>query len=77
MERPKLKRDWIGLKMKSLRQIETRGGIIFPAGMTFEVTGNRGGLRLSAIKVCRRCKMSYRHFVTGVSERDVVIIGKI
>ena len=42
MDKPKLKRDWIGRHVRITRAVETRGGDIFPAGTICEVEKYRG-----------------------------------
>lgn len=39
MKAPRLMRDWIGLKVKLRRNVETKGGEKFAAGTVFKVRG--------------------------------------
>jgi hypothetical protein len=75
MNRPKLKRDWVGLNVRLLAEVETKGGAIFPIGTIMEVTRNFGGLHLTAVRACKECRLAFRHRVSGVSESKVLIIG--
>ena len=71
MKAPKLKKDWVGLKVVTLREIRNRLTII-PAGTECIVEKNYGGLRLST-KPCKCCGVGI--FITKVPEEDVDIIG--
>lgn len=67
---PKLKKDWKGLRVKSLRPLEN-GRANLPAGAMFTVIRNYGGLRLKS-DPCPHC--SIRFFVNKVPESSVEII---
>lgn len=54
-ERPKLKRDWIGLTVKLKRDMRTVRGVIFDAGEVLKVTGYYRGLELETIHTCPHC----------------------
>ena len=72
MKRPKRKRDWEGLKVKLLREVQNSLYNI-PAGTICTVLRNWGGLRLAAPK-CPQCGVSI--FITHIPEGDVVIVGE-
>lgn len=76
MERPKLKRDWVGLIVETLRPLRTKGGNSFRAGTRMLVRYNHGGLHLEAMRVCKKCQLEHYHCINGVSERDVMIVGR-
>jgi hypothetical protein len=70
----KRKSDWVGRKVRLRRQVETRGGTIFPAGEVMVVDRNYGGLHLTAVQACPNCSLMFRHQVKGVSEHDVDLL---
>ena len=70
----KLKRDWIGRKVRLKRQIETRGGIIFKVGEVLEVDSYYRGLELKAIHVCEHCNRGYRATVSRIPIHDVDLV---
>jgi len=70
MNRPKLKKDWVGLKVETLKTLRN-GMIEIPAGTVCEVERNYGGLALKAQK-CEKCGVSV--FINKVPESWVVII---
>ncbi len=72
--KPKLKRDWEGRLVKTLVQVETKGGDIFPAGLIMEVHRNRGGLSLSYVTACLKCRLKHRDFIKGVREFEVELL---
>lgn len=76
MPRPKLKRDWEGLRVRLLKEHETVGGSIFPAGTEMVVTRNFGGLHLSYVEACDKCRLKYRGRIRGIGESQVEIVGK-
>lgn len=70
MKKPKLKRDWIGRKVRTL--VELRSGIAtIPLGAILEVYGNRGGLFLRS-DACPHCGVMVH--VRGVPEWDVEVL---
>lgn len=71
MDRPKLKRDWVGLRVRARRDLKNAHGII-AAGATLVVYGSHGGLKMTADR-CDCC--GYRPSITGVSEDSVDIVG--
>ena len=70
MNRPKLKRDWVGLTVKSLTPLRN-GRYIIPAGTWFKVERNHNGLHLWSLG-CHSCGI--RVFINHVSERAVEIM---
>ena len=70
MERPKLKRDWVGLKVKTLRKNQHHNGSI-PAGTEGIVQRNFGGLDIE-VAPCEHCGKGF--FIRKVPEKDVVLI---
>ena len=73
MIRPKLKRDWIGLIVRTLRPMQTRIGTRLPAGSICTVTDSYGGLRLETSK-CDHCGVQVT--IKDVRESDVEIIER-
>ena len=71
-EQPRLKRDWIGRNVRTLRVIAT-SIVEIPAGTVMEVVGNHGGLDLKA-PACPGCGI--RPFVRKVAAYDVVLLAK-
>ena len=70
MKYPKLKRDWVGLQVRTTVPLKS-GYMEFPEGTILTVIENYGGLRLKGPK-CPHCGVSI--FISGVPERDVVIL---
>ncbi|MDH4179096.1 MAG: hypothetical protein OEV33_01185 [Armatimonadota bacterium] len=70
MKKPRLKRDWIGVTVETLREL-SNGYAKIPAGTRCTVRDNYGGLRLETPK-CGRCGI--RLYMTRVAESDVVIV---
>lgn len=68
---PKLKRDWEGLKVKTLRDIST-SQMIIPTGTICTVERNYGGLFMHSDQ-CELCGVSMK--VIKVLERDVELIS--
>lgn len=71
MEAPRLKRDWVGLKVITLRDMQT-SMIVIPLGTECIVTRNYGGLGLTTSK-CESCGVRMR--INKVPESYVDIIG--
>jgi hypothetical protein len=67
---PKLKRDYAGLRVRLLREIQN-GYIIMPAGAVLEVGGWYGGLELTGPR-CACCGM--RPFMRKVPIADVELL---
>ena len=82
INRPKLARDWIGLRGTNRGQLETQGGIIFPPDTSFEVTGVWRGFRLETVvrcpEGCPHCGILHRHSIRAVKrdELDILSIGQ-
>jgi len=70
MKKPKRKKDWVGLRVRSRKDLRNALGKI-PAGTIFTVNRNYAGLQLES-DPCPHCGV--RFFITKVSERDVTII---
>lgn len=63
------KERWIGAIVRLKRDIETRGGVIFRAGVKMKVMdSNAGGLWL------RTYKRGWWHSVNGIRKFDVVVL---
>jgi len=71
MKRPKLMRDWNGLRVKSLRRL-SNGWAAMPPGTVYTVTHNHGGLHLRS-DPCPECGLEFK--ITKVPLNDVVIVG--
>ncbi len=71
MKKPKLKRDWEGLKVRSLAPL-INGWAEMPAGNIFTVMRNYGGLHLRS-EPCSCCGAKF--FITKVPENAVEIIS--
>jgi hypothetical protein len=67
---PRLKRDWIGRKVRTRREIRNGLGSV-PAGTVMNVTDNRAGLALET-KKCDCCGV--RFYVRRVAEADVDLL---
>ena len=78
INRPKLARDWIGLRVASRNSLETQGGVIFPSGTVFEVTGVWRGFRLETIARCPggcpHCGILHRHNIREVKRHELDIL---
>ncbi|MFQ5647581.1 MAG: hypothetical protein ACE5GM_11695 [bacterium] len=68
--RPKLKRDWEGLKVRSIRAMRN-GQAELPAGTVFTIERNYGGLHLKSAP-CETCGIS---IYIRIPESYVEIIG--
>lgn len=75
MERPKLKREWIGRKVQLLRALRTRTGICFPEGSIMEVIGNKGSLSLRLPDPAPPGQREGRR-IRRVSEADVRLLPR-
>lgn len=73
--RPKLKRDWKGLTVRLVREIQNHDDI-FDAGTLMHVRDNYGGLRLVQITKCDHCGCGEKRWINKVSESDVVIVER-
>jgi hypothetical protein len=69
-EVPKLKRDWIGRKVRTTVELRNGWGVI-PRDTVMTVQGNRSGLELIA-EPCEHCGV--RLSITRVSEYDVLLL---
>lgn len=72
VETPRLKRDWVGRKVRTRRELRNGMGII-PAGTVVTVTSNHSGLSLSTDS-CGSCGV--RVLISKVPERDVDLLPK-
>ncbi len=68
----KNKRDWIGLKVRSLSDL-SNGWCVIPKGTVFTVSRSHGGLRLKS-DPCPCCGVQVK--ISQVKECDVEIIGR-
>lgn len=67
---PKLKRDWIGRKVRT--KVVLRNGVMeIPEGTVLRVTHNHAGLRLVS-DACEHCGV--RVYISKVPESDVVLL---
>lgn len=71
----KLKRDWVGLRVRLLISLRTRGGAVFRRGSVLIVSRNRGGLHLSRLHPGKDGMWQGR-CIRCVHERSVEIIGR-
>lgn len=69
--KPKLKREWVRRYVKLLRQLETNGEVIFPAGEIMKVVRNHQGLTLKGLHFCSLCAKAHRETIAGISENSV------
>lgn len=67
---PKLKRDWIGRKVRARRDLKNHV-VNVPEGAVLEVTDNHGGLSLTT-EQCECCGV--RVFIRKVPEQAVVLL---
>lgn len=70
--RPKLKRDWRGRLVRTLKEMRNGWGVI-PAGTVLTVDENRAGLRLSG-ESCATCGM--QPTINRVREHDITLLPK-
>lgn len=70
MKKPKLKRDWIGRKVRALRAL-SNGNLAIPEGKILTVKRYWKGLTL-VTDGCPNCGV--RLFITRVSEHDVELL---
>jgi len=70
MKKPKRKKDWVGLRVRSRKDLQNSLGKI-PAGTIFTVDRNYAGLYLTS-DPCPHCGV--RFFIIKVPEREVTII---
>jgi hypothetical protein len=70
---PKLKRDWVGRKVRTTREL-INGYVTIPRGTVATVTGNHGGLSLST-DACATCGV--RCHIRKVSEFDVDLLPEL
>ena len=68
--KPRLKRDWIGRKVRTLRELRNYWGMI-PAGTVCAVDDNHSGLRL-ATEPCDHCGVKI--YISRVPESDVELL---
>ena len=59
---------WEGQRVITVREIKTRGGLIFPRGRLCTVKGKRRGLTIEG-EPCKHCGV--RMMVMGVELRDI------
>ena len=71
MKKPKLKRGWEGLRVRTKRELRS-GMYRFPSGTECRVIRNYGGLSLET-ETCKTCGVSV--FITRVPEEAVEILG--
>jgi len=69
--KPRLKRDWIGRKVRTLVELKN-GYVRIPAGTVMTVTYSRAGLSLES-DPCEHCGV--RASVNRVSERGVELLS--
>ena len=69
---PKLKRDWVGLRVRSLVPL-ANGYVRVPAGTLFEVRRNYSGLALLSLP-CGACGV--QAYMSHVPETAVEIVPK-
>ena len=78
INRPKLARDWIGLRVTSREQLETRAGVIFPPGTEFDVVSVWRGFRLETVLQCPagcpHCGILHRHEIREVKRHELDIL---
>lgn len=70
--KPKLKRDWIGLRVRSRHAIQNGLGTV-PAGTMFTVTDSYAGLRMTSDK-CPACGVQF--YVSRVNQASVEIVER-
>jgi len=70
-KKPKLKRDWVGLRVVTKKELKNSYGTI-PRGTSCKVTKNYGGLYITAIP-CEHC--NFEIHMTKVSESSVEIVS--
>lgn len=74
MERPKLKRDWIGRFVRLRKPMETAAGVFFEAGEVMEVYKYYRGLGLRTTCCCSECSRRYRDRIDKVAIEDVLLL---
>lgn len=52
---PKLKRDWIGRRVRTLRKLQSRGGSIIKKGRVVVIKGYYRGMKLSTLRAPHAC----------------------
>ena len=73
--RPRLKRDWIGRKVRLCRRQENGVGRVFDAGTILIVEYSHGGLHLMTDgSTCPHCGLGQRFRIRGVLERNVDLL---
>jgi len=72
---PKLKRDYKGLRVRLLRDVQTRGGTTFPAGTIMQVQQYWRGLDLIYTEACESCKLTHRTTINRVDQCDVELVS--
>lgn len=70
IKKPKLMKDWVGLRVKSIKTI-ANGSYQMPAGTIFSVENTYRGLTLRR-EPCSHCRVEL--YVTKVSVNDVEIV---
>lgn len=76
VEKPKLKRDWVGRYVRLRITLETRGGIIFDKGEVMKVCKYYRGLGLRSLYCCEHCRRKTRQDITGIPIHEVEILAK-
>lgn len=71
---PKLKRDWIGRKVRLIRDVETKGGKIYPAGLIMHVYKNFNGLHVRVLRKCEHCGISEWDGIKGLAISDLELV---
>ena len=75
MKRPRLKRDWIGRRVRLLRKMETVGGLMLPTGLVMKLEATwRGRFKLSVVRTCKHCGVGQRSSIARVRESDVELL---
>lgn len=74
MNKPRLKRDWIGRHVRLVADMNTKGGTLFKSGTIMEVVQNRGGLTLRTTIQCKECNVGRYHYISKVNEYDVELL---
>jgi hypothetical protein len=54
--------------------METKAGLMLPAGTVMLVYRNYAGLRLSVVKTCKHCGVGQRSIIARVPESDVELL---
>lgn len=78
-KQPKRRKDWIGLTVINNVRMETSGGVIFPPGTEFRVTGVWRGLTIETIRqcpnTCPECGIWHRHIIREVRPENLMIVS--